>query len=274
LDNRSPLAGIAFATISMPVNDLTSVHTGTLLGGPVTPSNVLSVLATARAKKGRLFLKLCKGRDEYVQNSDGTFSLTKWKALIDGYRSLNLAPYIADGTLIGHFLIDEPHRASKWGGKVIPHATVEAMAQYSKSIWPTLTTVVHTQTPWLANSPITYRYLDAGWTQYAAGKGEVTRWVTTEVGAAQSKRLGLVMGLNVLDGGNGSSGIRGPSSGKWSMSATELKTYGKVVLSHSYGCAFVMWNHNLTYYGRSDIRAAMSTLSLKATSHTKTSCQQ
>jgi hypothetical protein len=148
------------------------------------------------------------------------------------------------------------------------------MAQYSKQIWPTWTTVVHTQTPWLANTPITFRYLDAGWTQYAAGKGDVTKWATTEIASAKSKRLGLVMGMNVLDGGNGSSRIKGWSSGKWSMSASELRTYGTVVLNQSYPCAFFMWAHDVPYYGRTDIKSAMAALSTKAKAHAKTSCQQ
>ena len=76
-------------------------------------------------------LKL-QGRDSFVKVADGTFSLTKWKALVARYQSVNIAPYIADGTIIGHYLIDEPHIAHRWGGKIISQATLEAMAQYSK----------------------------------------------------------------------------------------------------------------------------------------------
>lgn len=274
LDTRSRLPGIVFASDNMPVSYFNSVHNGSKYGGAISPSNVLSVLAAARAKGGRLFLKLHMGRDSYVQNADRTFSLTKWKALVARFKTINLGPYIADGTIVAHFLIDEPHRAAKWGGKIIPQATVEAMALYSKQIWPTLTTVTHTQTAWLASSPITYRYLDASWGQYAASKGNVTTWAANEVARAKSKQLGLVLGLNVLDGGNGSSNIAGWSSGKWAMSASELRTYGTAVLNQSYDCAFFLWAHNTAYYGRTDIKSAMTELSGKAKNHVKTSCQQ
>ena len=274
LDTRSRLPGIVFASGNMPVAYFDGVHNGAKYGGSISPSNVLSVLAAARAKGGRVFLKLHMGRDSYVQNADRTFSLTKWKALVDRFRTINLGPYIADGTIVAHFLIDEPHRAAKWGGKIIPHATVEAMALYSKQIWPTMTTVTHTQTAWLASSPITYRYLDASWGQYAASKGNVTTWAASEVASARSKGLGLVLGLNVLDGGNGSSRIAGWSSGKWAMSASELRTYGTAVLNQSYGCAFFMFQHDTPYYGRTDIKSAMTELSGKAKAHAKTSCQQ
>jgi hypothetical protein len=274
LDTRSRLPGIVVASDNMPVSYFNSVHNGAKYGGAISPSNVLSVLSAARAKGGRLFLKLHMGRDSYVKNADGTFSLSKWKALVDRFRNINIGPYISDGTIVAHFLIDEPHRAAKWGGKVIPQSTVEAMAQYSKQIWPTWTTVTHTQTAWLASSSITYRYLDAGWNHYAASKGNVTTWSANEVASAKAKHLGLVLGLNVLDGGNGSSKIAGWSTGKWAMSASELRTYGTAVLNQSYACAFFMWAHNTTYYGRSDIKSAMTEISGKADTHAKTSCQQ
>jgi hypothetical protein len=274
LDTRSSLPGIVFATDGMDNQYFSSVYTGAKRGGGLTTTNILPLLSDARARGARIVLKLSMGADSYIQNSDGTFSLSKWKSLVDRFKSVNLGPYIADGTILGHFLIDEPHRAVKWGGKIIPQATVEAMALYSKQIWPTMNTFVHTQTVWLASSPVIYTNLDASWVQYAAGKGDVTKYIGNETYYAKSKGLGLMVGLNVLNGGNGSSGIRGTSSGKYSMSATELRTYGSTLLNASYACGFIMWMHNLTYYGRSDIKSAMADLSSKAKAHAKTSCRQ
>jgi hypothetical protein len=250
------------------------VHNGAKRGGGLTPTNIIGLLADAKSRGGRLVLKLCMGRDSYVKNADGTFSFAKWKQLVDRFRSVNLKPYINDGTIVGHFLIDEPHRTAKWGGKIIPHATVEAMAQYSKQIWPTMTTFVHTKTDWLAATPITYRYLDAGWTQYAMGKGEVNTWAANEIAAAKRKALGLVMGMNVLAGSSSNGGLKGYYPGYYSMSATQLKNFGTVILNQTYACAFFMWQHNLSYYGRSDIKSAMAALAVKAKAHAKTSCQQ
>jgi hypothetical protein len=267
LDNRSSLPGIVFATDGMDNKYFNKVYTGSKRGGGVTEDNVLPLLSDAKAKGARIVLKLSMGRDSYIQNADGTFSLTKWKALVDRFRSVNLGPYIADGTIVGHFLIDEPHRAAKWGGKIIPQSTVEAMALYSKQIWPTMNTFVHTQMSWLASSPLTYTSLDAGWVQYAANKGDVTRWVTGEISGAKSKGLGLVVGLNVLNGGNGSSGSN-------AMSAKELSSYGTVLLNQSYACGFTSWAHDLTYYGRSDIQSALANLSNIARAHAKTACRQ
>jgi hypothetical protein len=268
--------GIVFGVYNMDVEQMTSVLNGTMQGGGLTPDNILSRLAAARAKGARMVLKMCMGDDKYVKNPDGTFSFTKWKALVDRFRSVNLTPYITDGTLLGHFLIDEPHRAAKWG-KPIPQATVEAMAQYSKQIWPGLTTFVRVVPSWLAAAPVTYTYLDAGWLQYAWGKGDVATMVASEVAIAKSKHLGLMVGLNVLQGGNGSSGIRGTTSGNWAMSASEVRSYGTTLLSQSYACGFYNWSYTLsgpTYFARSDVKTVMAELSIKAKAHVKTSCKQ
>jgi hypothetical protein len=264
LDTRSRSPGIVFASDGMRTHLINTVHTGSKLGGAISPSNVLSVLAEARARKGRVLLKFSMGADSYVKNADGTFSFSKWKTLVARFRNLNLNPYIADGTLLGHFLIDEPHRTVKWGGKVISHATLEAMAQYSKQLWPGLNTFTHTQMAWLANTSVTFRHLDAGWAQYTANKGEVTKWITTEINYAKRKGLGLMTGLNALNGGSSKNG----------MSANEIRTYGTKLLNQSYACAFMVWAYDAGYYGRSDIKSALADISAKARNHVKTSCKQ
>lgn len=274
IDTRSASPGIVFGVNNMENPQLNGTYTGAVLSGSLDPNNIMSKLAGARAKGARLVLKLCKGRDDYVTNADGTFSLSKWKTLVSRYRSLALGPYIADGTILGHYLIDEPHRASRWGGKAISPATLEAMAQYSKQIWPDMTTMVRVAPTWLASFSITYRYVDAGWAQYASGKGEVTNWIADEVAAAKRKGLGLVVGMNVLDGGNGSSNIPGWTKGKYAMSATELRTYGTALLAQSYGCGFYNWQYDANYLGRTDIQRAFADLSAKARTHAKTSCRQ
>lgn len=272
MDNRSSRPGIVFGSTNMSNSYLSSVHTGWLNGGPLDPGNIMSWLSGAKAKGARVVIKLSKGRDDYVL-SGGNFSLSKWKSLVSRYRNVDLERYIQDGTIIGHYLIDEPHRAAKWG-RPISQKTLEEMAKFSKDLWPQMHTLVRVAPTYLAESSISYRYLDAGWTQYTAGKGDAANWVKSEAAAARRKGLGLVVGLNVLDGGNGSSRIRGTSSGRWAMSASELRKYGSAMLSESLACGFFNWAHNTSYYNRSDIKSAMAEVSAKARQHAKTSCRQ
>ena len=274
LDNRSSLPGIVFGSWMMETSYLSNVHTGWVLGGALDPSNILSKLSATRSKGGRAVIKLSAGRDSFVKNSDGTFSLTKWKSLVSRFKSVNFGPYLADGTIVGHLLIDEPHRAKRWGGKPIPQKTIEEMARYSKQLWPSMPALVRALPTWLAGASVTYRYLDAGWTQYERGKGDAGSWVSSEASAAKRKGLGLVVGMNVLDGGDGSSRIAGYTRGKYAMSPTEIRKHGSALLSNSYACAFFNWSHDSDYYNRSDIKSAMADVSAKAKKHAKTACRQ
>jgi hypothetical protein len=266
--------GIVFGVAEMPKAYFSTVYNGTAPGGALDPTNMLSLLSTARAKGARVVIKLCMGRDMFVKNADGTFSFTKWRALVDRYKTINFTSYITDGTITGHFLIDEPSRPERWGGKVISQSQIEQMAAYSKKLWPSMPTLVRVVPSWLAQAPITYTYLDAGWFQYAARFGDPAKALAAEVAAAKSKGLGLMASMNVLDGGNGSSGIPGWSTGKWAMSATEVRNYGTELLSQSYICGFHTWMWDVKYYGRADITSATAALSAMAKVHTKTSCRQ
>ena len=272
----STAPGIVFGSAQLLPSALNAVHTGTLMGGQIDTTNALSLLRATQAKGGRMVIKMCRGRDDFVKNADGTFSFTKWKALVDRFKKVNLGPFIADGTILGHYLIDEPHRTARWGGKIIPPATLEAMAKYSKTIWPEMTTFVRVVPSWLETARVTFVDLDAAWLQYEAWRGDVTKVLTAEIAAAKRQGLGLAVGLNLLDGGNGTSRIAGWTRGKYAMSATEIRNYGTALLKsdNQYSCAFYNWMWDSPYYGRSDIKIALSDLATKARLHGKTSCRQ
>jgi hypothetical protein len=262
--------GIVFASSRLTVSQINSVHTGMVY--TVTPSNVRTFLSSMRAKGGRVLIRF-SGENDY-KNTDGTFNFTKWKSQVDRYRTIDIKSYIDDGTIVGHFILDEPHFSSRWGGQIIPQATVEQVAQYSKQRWPTLPTLVSAPPTWLAAAAVTYTYLDAGWATFRAQNGDPSTWGASQVRKAKSKGLGLVAGLNILDGGDGSSGIRGTQPRTWAMSAAELKSYGTALLSQSYMCAFAMWRYSDTYYSRTDVKSAMANLSQQARNHARTSCRQ
>ena len=83
-----------------------------------------------------------------------------------------------------------------------------------------------------------------------------------------------MVGLNVINGGNGSSGIRGDRRGEWSMSASEIRSYGYAMLGSDHACAFFNWQHDTDYYDVSSIKSAMADVSSRAKQHAKTSCRQ
>jgi hypothetical protein len=169
-------------------------------------------------------------------------------------------------------MIDEPSDPSNWGGRPIPYSTLEAAAKHSKSLWPKLPTLLRTKPSWLAKAPFKWQYLDAGWSQYTARFGDVTRYRDAEANAARRANLKVAWGLNVLDGGNGSSGWRGTKPRVYNMSAAELLKYGKSLLAASGGCAFLMWRFDNTYLKRNGILPAMKTLRSLAGSRPTTRC--
>lgn len=264
--------GIVFSSSAMTVSQVNSVYTG-LVEAP-TPANLLSLLSQLRKKNGRVLIKLAGGEGSY-KNPDGTFNLTKWKTNVDRFRNIDFSSYIADGTIVGHYLVDEPHFTGRWGDKGISQATVEEAARHSKLRWSNLPTLVNAPANWLAAVPVTYVHLDAGWAMYRSKtSSDPAAWLAQQVKRAKSKNLGLVAGMNVLDGGNGSSGIRGTQPKTWAMSAAELRKYGTALLGQSYVCAFSMWRYSDSYYGRADVKSAMADLSTLAKNHTRTSCRQ
>jgi hypothetical protein len=194
------------------------------------------------------------------QAPDDSFSLQLWKQRIDRFRNFDFEPYIADGTVLGHYVMDEPHSASNWGGRPVPFADIEAAAQYSKRLWPNMTTFVRTHPEFLEEAPFRWVYVDAAWVQYTARRGDVERYLERQVASAQSLGLGLVVGLNILNGGTAEGGIPGDLNGKWAMSASDIRSLGRVLAAEPYACAFSMWKYDKadpSYLQRSDIKAAL-----------------
>jgi hypothetical protein len=235
---------------------------------PAWTDSVLVDLEAARRASTRVVLNLT-GAD--LNDATG-FSLTKWKQRVDRFRGLDLTSYIDDGTIVGHFLIDEPNDASNWKGHRISPAEVDEMAKYSKEIWPTMATLVRGWPAYLKGYQ--YQYLDAAWAQYHFRFGPIDKFIAENVRDAQSSGLALVAGMNVLNGGSSSSGIPGRRSGKYGMSASELRSWGNALLSEPYICAMFIWKYDPKYFDRSDIKAALSDLNQKAESHSRQACRR
>lgn len=261
--------GIPFGFFMGDYYQLGPTWTATLRGASV--GAVVKYLQIARERGSRVFIQFAGGRDKYL-DAQGNFSLAKWKDRVAPYKSVDLSSYIADGTLAGHYLVDEPEDASRWNGKPIAFTELEEVARYSKEVFPELTTIVRVVPTWLQGAPSRWVHLDAAWAQYRASKGDVKVYRDTQVAAAKSQGLGLMFSLNVLDGGDGSSGRGGTTSGRHNMSALELATYGKALLEAPYGCGLLMWREDPAYLAAPGIRAAMEVLSAQARARSPTSC--
>jgi hypothetical protein len=262
------LPGIAFGNFDTKVAEFSDPYTG--VTKILSPGDIFSYLDAARARKMRVILFLAGGPRNY-QNADGTFSMDLWKQRVARFQGMDLSPYISDGTVLGNLLLDEPHDPTNWGGRKISFAQVEAMAQYSKQLFPTMTTFVRVHANWLEG--YSWKYLDAAWAQYSARKGDVNTYLQSNVASAKALGLGLIIGMNTLDGGDGSSGIAGTYAGAYAMSAAEVKRYGKLLASDPYTCGFIMWKYYAPYLTRPDIASAMADVSAAATNRATAPCK-
>lgn len=253
--------GIPFGNWAQPTSTFGSVYNGAVRN--IHASSLMEELAAIRSRGGRVALKLSNG-DTYFKDAAGNFSLSKWKARVSLAKNLNLATYINDGTIIGHYLVDEPHDPHNWNGKPISPATLEEMAKFSKELWPNMPTLVRTYPDYLDNWSGSYRYLDAAWAQYAAHRWpNVEKFLDDNVARARSKGLALIVGLNTIKG----------SPTKREMSASQIKAYGSALLNSSYPCAFLMWQYKSGYNSSGSIRDAMSYLRNKAENRSTKSCR-
>ena len=251
--------GIPIGLFAMPTSEYGSRYNGALKN--IGTGQLISQLNAIKQRGGKVILMLA-GSQPYYKNSDGTFSLSKWKARVDRYRHVNIGSFINDGTILAHYLIDEPYDPRNWSGHPVGGATLEEMAKYSKGIWPSLKTVVRAE-PSLIKWNGRYNALDAAWAQYLSRKGNVNDYIRQEVAAAKDMGLGLVVGLNVLKGGT--------PNGTW-MTPQEVVNYGSALLSTGYACAFISWQFGPNNLETASMRDAMSSLRRKAENVPSRSC--
>jgi hypothetical protein len=258
LASASFAGGIPIGMNAMPISAFGPRFNGAKL--TVGPAGVMSELSAIRSRGGKVALMLA-GSNRYYKDGDGHFSLTKWKDRVSRFKGKDFEPYIRDGTIVGHYMIDEPNDKANWNGRAVPPSTLEEMAKFSKSIWPGMPTIVRTEPSYLDHN---HRYLDVAWAQYLSRRGNVWDYIRRNVNDAQNRGLGLVVGMNVLKGGN-PNGTR--------MTAREVEEWGSALLSSSYPCAFFSFEYNSDYLSSSDIRSAMDALRRKAENRSSRTCR-
>jgi calcineurin-like phosphoesterase family protein len=256
--------GLPFGPFHLPDAEFRAPFSGSLRGVS-SAQEALAALEAARRTGFRLVLRLARGSSRF-ENPDRSFNLARWKREIDRYRDIDFAPYIRDGTLLGHFIFDEPHDPTNWNGKPVAYADIAAAAAYSKELWPTMPTGIGSPPTALQQLRGTADRgaLDFAFAQYGPKKGEVQQWLSREKATARRLGYGMILSMNVLDGNN-----RDP------LTAAQVRRYGLVLAQEPTACLLTMWKYDQrdpSYFKNADMIAAMEAVARVAAARSAGSC--
>jgi hypothetical protein len=227
----------------------------------VNPDNILAHLAKARAAKVRLELNMTGGHHDrnYAPGGD-RFDLATWKARMDAYNTPTIrqaiAAAVADGTIIGNSVMDEPHVSgagdgNTWGPKgTMTKLVVDQMCGYAKAMFPTLPVgVAHNYTAFEPTK--SYRVCEFVISQYASRLGNVTAWRDGAVAMAKRDGYAVMLSLNILNGGMqdrdgtwdcAGTGGKGTYSPNCRMTPQQVRDVGLTLGPAA--CVLLMWRYD------------------------------
>ena len=248
------------------------------------PKAIVNRINAARQQHHRLMLAMTADRAYYITN--GKFDLAKWKSRLNTLNTATIrdavAKGVADGTIVGNKLIDEPEIPS-WGG-VLTKSMIDQMASYAKNIFPTLPMgITHGSAGFKWHSSERYRVLDWVGVQYVYNynNGNVAGWRSEVLNFAQANLVTPVFALNILDGGvrdrSGAwdcprTGGRGTISTYCRMTADQVESYGRAVGTS--GCALLMWRYDDAFMAKSANVTAFKNVASLLSSKPRRSCRR
>jgi hypothetical protein len=235
------------------------------------PQGLVALLAKLRANQQRAFLGLTGGRhDQYI--TDGKFDLAKWKAGVARYDTpalkAALESGVADGTILGYNMLDEPPHPS-WGG-VFTKALVDTMAAYCKSILPFMPCGVAVNYRWRPTER--YHLVDFVMNQTWMETQSPAAFRDSAVAMARRDGVALVLSLNLF-GAAPSPGCEARGS-QCLMRPAEVREWGRAFVSEPYACAVIMWRYDATMWGRPEYQAQFQDVSSLAGQRVAKSCRR
>jgi len=287
---NTPGQGIPFG-----LNALWTSATGTQSSGvaPFTGSqdyvaagSFASHIAAARAKGVRLILVMTGGsHDRY--KTDGVFDLAKWEAAMDAFDTPAIrdavAEGVADGTIIGNSVMDEPQQSGTdskdWGpAGTMTKARIDGLCAYVRNIFLTLPVGVF-HDPAVFEPDSSYRVCEFLISQYAMRKGSVTAWRDAALALAARDDMAIALSINVLNGGQqdkdgtwdcaGTGGL-GTFSPNCQMTPDQIRDWGRLL--GQAGCAMLAWRYDAAFMAKPENQAAFSAVAITLSGLPRTPC--
>ena len=239
----------------------------------------------------RLFLALSTGHSRYMTGDK--FDMAKWKNRVDSFDQPEIraaiAAGVADGTIIGNSVLDEPN-IGRWGG-AITKAMVDEMCVYVNRIFPTLpngVVVVH----WWRSSE-RFKVCDFVIDQWSwwygphgAGPGSYTgnilAWREEALKQAKKDGVAIVFSMNLINGGiqswatracpPGTTGGKGTVGVACRMTPNQIREWG--ALLGTAGCAMLMWRHDADFMAKAANVQAIRDVAARLASGPVSNCRR
>jgi hypothetical protein len=248
------------------------------------PNAIVKRINAARQQRHRLVLAMTAGHA--INRTDGKFDLAKWKSRMNTLNTATIrkavADGVADGTIVGNKLIDEPE-TPQWGG-VLTKSMIDQMATYAKRIFPTLPMgITHGAPGFKWRSSERYKVLDWVGVQYTwnYNQGNVSAWRNEVLNFARANHVTPAFSLNLLDGGvrdrTGAwdcpgTGGKGTKTTWCRMTADQVRTWGRAI--GTYGCVMLMWRYDDAFMAKSANVSAFRDIASLLNSKPRRSCKR
>jgi hypothetical protein len=264
----------------------------TLMTGSDRADAIIDRIRTAQSQNLTLITNMTGGAHENYMTG-GVFDVRKWQARMDTYNTpaiqAAVAEAVADGTLIGNSVMDEPHvrgigDGNTWGPPgTMTKARVDGLCAYAKAIFPTLPVgVVHQHRAFEPDN--SYKVCEFIVSQYASRLGSVTAF--RDAGLAYAKRDGIsiAFSMNILNGGNQAprdglwycpsttTGGRGTFAPNCRMTAAQVRDFGLTL--GTAGCAMLVWRYDEEFMANPEHREAFQDIAAKLATLPRTSCKR
>lgn len=278
--------GLPSGPFNLPPDSLCTLgYSATTLA--VTGKRVMRDLERTRECGARTFAQIRRSK---LKDSTGKLSVEAARAELDTWPWPGLCGRVQDSTIIAFYIGDDVEDP-EWGPAKLP----VRLAQ-----WDSIAGIIRARCP---GAPVAIRshpnqleargpwlWLTTAWTQYTNRRGPPEQFLALQVASARRQRLGLVAGVNLLNGGCGPADRRkcfpdipgttlvGTQPELYQLSAAELVYYKTVALSDPYVCASVDWSwgpaFQSRFHERPEVRSAMKALGVVARKRPLSSCIQ
>ena len=247
------------------------------------PDSLVRQIRIARLRHHRLILNMTGGPSAGY-TTGGKFDLAKWKTRMNRFNNTAVkravAAGVADGTIIGNSLIDEPE-TRQWGN-VLTKALIDEMAQYVKDIFPTLPVGVDHGPPavyeWRTSEQ--YRVIDYVIYQYAwwVTRGDIAAWRDRARELAKRDGVALAFSINVVNGGvqdrtewdckgTGGHGSRYPNC---QLTTEQLRDWIETLGTDA--CSVLLWRYHDEFISRKSNQDAFKDIAARLASAPNRSC--